>query len=323
MAILSDEEIRSQINDEKLVENGDIGRAVECSYSFVSGVAFVPGSSSPAIEFPGVGNNAEAIVKPGEMIWIRTRERVVIPDSLVGFWWQTNTLSRQGLMLVNMSMVEPGYEGDLACLFVNFGDSNVVIGANTTIAKMVFMELKGKVLQPYGKTTTREQYDKALRDLSINQPSSFLKVGDLAKDLSKAQTDALEEIGKAANEAKADATKAIEQTEADTKRNLETALSDAKADALKSFRDDTGKVVRSSFAVVTLALVVLTIIFGAIDWAKANWLPDVRKLARSEAEKLLQDRVTITATPDSIDKAESKRLIEELTKRLDALEKKK
>jgi deoxycytidine triphosphate deaminase len=47
------------------------------------------------------------------MVWIRTRDKVKIPNDMVGFWWQTNTLSRQGLMLVNMSMVEPGYEETL------------------------------------------------------------------------------------------------------------------------------------------------------------------------------------------------------------------
>ena len=71
MAVLSDAEIRRLIQEERLIEHADLKRAGQCSYSFVAGTAFHPGTDAPRIDFPG-----EAIVKPGEMIWIRTREAV-------------------------------------------------------------------------------------------------------------------------------------------------------------------------------------------------------------------------------------------------------
>ena len=47
-------------------------------------------------------------------------------------------LSRQGVLLLNISLVEPGYEGYLTTVLVNFGNKNVVISPTTTIAKVAF-----------------------------------------------------------------------------------------------------------------------------------------------------------------------------------------
>lgn len=194
MAVLSDSEILEYMDNGHLVLGGEKSRATECSYSFVSGVAFIPGEITGPIQFPGTNGNAEVTVKPGQMIWIRTRESVKIPRDLVGFWWQTNSLSRKGLMLVNMSMVEPGYEGDLACLFVNFAKSTVVISATTPIAKMIFMPLIGAVASPFTGHTSRQRYDDALRQLAIDQPKSFLQIAELSTELGEAKMAAIAEI---------------------------------------------------------------------------------------------------------------------------------
>jgi deoxycytidine triphosphate deaminase len=312
MAVLSDKAIRDRMSNGELVVGGDAARATECSYSFVAGAAFEPGSNVAAIEFPGADNKAEAIVKPGHMIWIRTLESVKIPLSIVGFWWQTNTLSRKGLMLVNMSMIEPGYAGDLACLFVNFGSSNVAIAPGTVIAKMIFMELSGDLIHPYRGHTSRQEYDSTLRNLAINQPSSFLKVGDLATDLSKARTEALEAIG---NEATRQQNEAVD--------NIKKAADEAKEEASKGFKDDTKKTLIGSFGWAATALIIFSLVTAGGGWVKDTFFPDYKKVARSEAEKLLHDRVTINATPDSAEKAQLMLTIETLNKRIDALEKKK
>jgi hypothetical protein len=101
------------------------------------------------------------------------------------------------------------------------------------------------------------------------------------------------------------------------------ALGIAKDDALKGFKEDTPKALRTSFLWAAGVVVLLTLSIAAADWVKLNWLPDYHKIARSEAEKILQDRVAISATPDSTEKTELKRLIDGLNNRIDALEKKK
>nr|WP_256731358.1 hypothetical protein [Sphingomonas sp. dw_22] len=281
----------------KLVPNGDARQAQECSYSFRPGRAFLAGdANSQPVDFRyGVGPK-HVVVDPGKMIWIRTREHVKIPTNMVGFWWQTNSLSRRGLMLVNMSMVEPGYEGDLACLFVNFGNQHIPINGDTNIAKMVFVDIRGDVENPFQGQTPRTQYDASLHDLAVNQPSSFLQVGDLATSLDKQKTEAIGEI--------------------------QTARQKAVADAVAEFKQDAPKKIWGTYAWAALALLLLTAITSGANWARDNLFPDSKKIARAEAEATLRERVTIPAAADSGETAELTKRIQELNTRIAKLEKK-
>jgi len=303
MAILSDSEIQQRITDGGLIAGGDMTRASQCSYSFVAGVAFHPGRADAPINFPG-----EAIVKPGEMIWIRTLETVKMPDGLVGFWWQTNGLSRQGLMLVNMSMIEPGYEGDLACLFVNFGKSAIPINKETVIAKMVFSEVVGRVLSPIAYRSTRQAYDADLRALTINQPPSFLQISELAANVEAARASALQAIKDAEIASTADA-KAV----FDKQRN----------DSLDTFKANIPKAVLQSAAWAGAALALLTAATVGANWAEGKLFPNVKTVARSEAEQALGERLSVSATPDSAQSEQLSQQIKLLNARIAALEQKK
>jgi deoxycytidine triphosphate deaminase len=308
MAVLSDGEIRRLMRAGGLIDGGDLARASECSYSFVPGAAFLPGDLEPPIEFPGLYGQAEVIVRPSQMIWIRTLERVRIPDDLVGFWWQTNGLSRKGLMLVNMSMVEPGYQGDLACLFVNFGRSNVIINPETIIAKMVFQDLRGRLIHPYRRTFSRGDYDHQLRELALQLPKSFLQVGDLMTDLTAARTDAMAAIRQAG----------IDQTAA-----TKTAMASARDDALTDFKNDIPKAVRGSFFWAVGAIALLTAATLGADKIKGVLFPDTKAVAQAAADEALKNRMTISAAPLSADDVALHAQIDALNKRLDKLDKPK
>ncbi len=305
MTIISDTEIRARMAKGELVPTGDPARANECSYSFVAGAAFLAGSKEPPIDFSESGVAVRLVVEPGKMVWVRVQERVRIPKDLVGFWWQTNTLSRKGLMLVNMSMVEPGYEGDLACLFVNFGNGSVLIDARTPIAKMVFVDVRGPVASPYLKRKTRERYDFELNELAIDQPSSFLQIGELAEDLTAQTVDAIGKIKAAGAEVRADA---------------EMALKTARTEAVAGFRDDIPGTVRKSAGWALGAIALVTLASLGSEWFKGNVMPDPKKIARSEAEEVLRDRVSIAGTPNSAETTLLLKRIDELNARLRKVE---
>lgn len=308
MTVLSDAEIRACIARNELVPGGDPAKAEECSYSFRPGRAFLAGDGDSQVDFLGSGSPRHLTVKPGKMVWIRTRDRVQIPHGMVGFWWQTNSLSRKGLMLVNMSMVEPGYTGDLACLFVNFGDRRIIIEAETVIAKMVFVDVRGAVAHPFSDGTTTERYDATLRELAANQPSSFLQIGDLAPNLERQRIDAMAAIKAAGDSARAAA---------------EKAASEARDQAISDFKKDVPKALLGTSGMALGAIALLAAATVAADWAKGNLFPDTKKVARAEAEEALRERVTIAATPNAPETAELLRRVGELNARLEKLEKKK
>lgn len=308
MAVLSDTEILAHMANGLLVLNGDTARATECSYSFVSGSAFIPGEATGPIVFPGPVGNSEVTVKPGQMIWIRTYERVKIPENFVGFWWQTNSLSRKGLMLVNMSMVEPGYEGDLACLFVNFAKSTVVISATTPIAKMVFMPLQGVVDTPFSGLVSRQRYDDSLRQLAIDQPKSFLQIAELSTELGDAKNLALRDIEREAQAATA---------------QIRSDAAAARTDAVADFKKDIPAAIRNSFALALGAFLVLSLATVAVEYWKGELFPDVKTIARSEADNVLKERIMIQGETKSSDVEAILERLSVIDERLKSVEKPK
>jgi deoxycytidine triphosphate deaminase len=304
MTILSDKTIKAYILTNDLVPNGKPGCVDNNSYHFTAGAAFKAGSDQPAIDF-GAGGNPEVIIAPGEMTWIRTLEAVKLPHDVAGFWWQTNTLSRKGLMLVNMSMVEPGYEGPLACLFVNFGKQSIVIQSDTTIAKMVFVRIDQLVDNPSGPGQSLERYDHAIRELALGQPTTFLQIADMAANIRDARAEAIREIQAQAVLAKGD---------------ISQAMTQLKQDELASFRSDTSKSLRASFGWAALAIVLLAAATLGAGWVQGELFPDVEKVARSQAEDVIGERVIIPGQALSTRQAELFQQLNAVNDRLDRLE---
>jgi deoxycytidine triphosphate deaminase len=195
MTILSSETIKDRIQRRELVPGGVKERVSGCGYDCTAGKVFSTGErpglgSNLAKDWTGVVGGGDSYqVKPGDMVWVRTRDAVKLPADIWAFWWQTNSQSRKGLMLVNMSMVPPGYQGMLACLFVNFGKDPVLLTPSTVVARLVFAQLDrgGEDAKATGLLDKGSEsvvpYDNDVHEAALRAPASFLGVGQLARDL--------------------------------------------------------------------------------------------------------------------------------------------
>lgn len=194
MTVLSDITIADEIALGNLIEHGDLSLVGPCTYQFRPGKIVTGGDAAEMVDWTTPPANAVFVIKPGAMVWIRTRERVRLPDNMCATWWQTNTLSRKGIMLVNMSVVEPGYHGRLACLFVNFGKTNVPINPNTVVAKLLFQLTDQPVRQLAPGEASDELYDQHLYEVAMAGPPSFLNVAQLTTELAVQKEKILSEI---------------------------------------------------------------------------------------------------------------------------------
>ncbi|NER78628.1 MAG: hypothetical protein F6K42_03440 [Leptolyngbya sp. SIO1D8] len=189
MAVLSDRSIKKLMQSNELVIGGEQERARQCSYRFRPHMIF-HSNENRTKDISAAQDDPHDFVEPGEYVWIRMREFVKLPKDICAFWWQTNSLSRQGLLLMNMSIVEAGYEGPLSCLFVNFSRTTVAISPETTMAKLVFAKLDEAAQIPSTRNNLdisdpREiiRYDEKLHREALNRPASFLQVDDKFKEL--------------------------------------------------------------------------------------------------------------------------------------------
>jgi len=225
MVVLSDKSLRERIARNELVLDGRPSGAEHCSYEFTA-AKILRGGTSKVIEVtePGV------TIAPAQLVWIRTCERIAMPPDMVGFWIQTNTLSREGLLLLNMSLVEPGYEGYLTAVFVNFGQREVPIGPTTKIAKVVFVPLDAEAIEKVDSGQF-EAYDRRLLGYAANAPRSFLQLESFIPNLEEKADAKLVAID---NELKR-RSEAIQQ---EVRQRMDAMATQAKENIEKDLRDD-------------------------------------------------------------------------------------
>jgi len=170
MAVLSDKTIKEMIEEKQLVPEGNGNSAEFCSYEFTA-ASILRGGSHEVEQLV----DSEVVIEPAQLVWIKAKEEISIPANMVGFWIQTQTLARDGLLLLNITLIEPGYEGPLSAVLVNFGKKRVPISSHTKIAKVIFLSLDKEATKRVGKWDSGD-YDDMLMDIAANAPETFLQL---------------------------------------------------------------------------------------------------------------------------------------------------
>lgn len=188
MTALSDGTISELIQQGKLVPKGDPECAVHCCYEFTADMLF-RGSLTQGEPIGQTG----AVIGPAELVWVRAKEQIAVPPDAVGIWIQTQSLSRQGLLLLNTTLVEPGYAGPLTAVFVNFGIRNVVLSETAKIAKVMFLRLDCDAKRLVGRVTQPE-YDASILQIASNSPKTFLQVEQMLPNLERETGKRIEQM---------------------------------------------------------------------------------------------------------------------------------
>lgn len=265
MTLLSDQSIKALIQNQQLILNGKIEKVRHCSYNFCPDKVFHSSEDSEN-NFTDFGSDnghkAYDSVKPGEYVWIRMRELVKLPDNICAFWWQTNTLSRKGLLLMNMSIVEPGYEGPLSCLFVNFSRIPVAINPETSMAKLVFAKLDKVAEIPSGKVGVSESaiahYDEELYGEALARPATFLQVNE---EIKRFQEDASQKI------------EDLKTLKDQMVANIRTETQQLTKDSIKEFSDNIPGAIRKYTVYAAGAIALLVFVSTISPWIQQLFSP--------------------------------------------------
>ncbi|MBF0613682.1 MAG: dCTP deaminase [Magnetococcales bacterium] len=89
---------------------------------------------------------------PGEFALGMTRERIGIPDDLVGWLDGRSSLARLGLMVhITAHSIDPGWDGHITFEFFNAGRLPLALHPGLRIGAISFETLSSPALRPYGK----------------------------------------------------------------------------------------------------------------------------------------------------------------------------
>ena len=82
----------------------------------------------------------EVWIEPSCMVAVRTTERVVLPPNITGLATLVTTLTHEGLLCLNVGVIDPGYDGHLSAFLVNFSRRSRRISLNDRLFRVLFFE---------------------------------------------------------------------------------------------------------------------------------------------------------------------------------------
>lgn len=172
--MLSNIEIRQQVQNNHLISDFNEGSLKHCSYKLRLGKLIQPGTS---ILFDETGqqnlnwvqrgvvwlsnkvlprqlgqeiaefrmSNNTYVLKPNELIFFQTKEKIRLPLNIAAFYSSLDSIAKRGLLLINASVVEPGYVGFLSGVLLNFSSKSFMLKPEMEIVKINFLQIDGEV----------------------------------------------------------------------------------------------------------------------------------------------------------------------------------
>ena len=192
--VLNDAEIRTACQAlPPLIDDHDAAHVSNCTYSFRIGRIFEPDSGAELVfsARPGVGEIPHVkSLGPNETCLVVTHERVNIPPGVVMSYTPLNSLAQQGLMMLNASVVEPGYRGPLSCVLVNLSSRRVELAPGDRVSKAVFLKLTDVPAKLEAKVISESDYLRNIARTASRYHRSFLDIGSVVDKAREAGTAA-------------------------------------------------------------------------------------------------------------------------------------
>jgi deoxycytidine triphosphate deaminase len=150
-------------------------------------------SSESVIQYDKPGMVVE--LAPGEIVTILTNEMIRLPKNVTGTLFPPNSLSVEGVLILNPGHVDPGYYGRVTVRLINFKEANLplIIGGNIftmTLEKLTERKDDNSeyMLEEYAGNMTDERFISWMRDkVQVNMGKAVFDVDatKLTKDLTE------------------------------------------------------------------------------------------------------------------------------------------
>jgi deoxycytidine triphosphate deaminase len=194
--ILSDGEIKKRVASQKLIEGHDPEKIKYCGCELTLGRMVSPKTGKVHSVIPerrswlsGVLTSSKFFwLEPSETMILVTKEKLNMPSDLCATYGQLNRLANLGLIILNTSIVEPGYAGPLSCVLVNFSSQKHGLSPGDPIAKLNFHTIEGTPIKQLTDNFTHEDYEQLVSKNSTHLPKSLLDISGVEERVTEKVT---------------------------------------------------------------------------------------------------------------------------------------
>jgi deoxycytidine triphosphate deaminase len=183
--ILPYEDIQEAINKKMILDAGT--DAIQpCSYDMSVGTIFKDGEIITKANSKG----EHVILEPGEIISLFTKEELNLPRNIAATAFPMNSMSSEGILVLNPGHIDPGFRGPLTVRAINIRKTPKTIWIGMPIFTLVFERLPNAPLQGYKYFLERGEREKAFNANDVEQnPQTLLRLVTLGKEKPVVTTD--------------------------------------------------------------------------------------------------------------------------------------
>lgn len=202
--VITENQIREWVQKGTVIENGDLLCAEGIKYDFRLGTNFLKAYFGRVMDYEKDLKSAEdmrkAIVEPGEVVFVLSRERLVLPSNVYAQLSPKRSLAQDGIELMGGLTIDPGYEGYLVFGLRNVAGTPYPLDPDTKIVGANFFELaKDEMLSEYKKPTSIESFPEKLLTLiekykPVNPQNLELELKELQKAFRESQGQLGEDV---------------------------------------------------------------------------------------------------------------------------------
>lgn len=177
--LLRKEDIEKEIREIKLIKHHEPENIQACSYDMRVGTIYINKKKYT----PDVTQGTEVTLDPGAIINILTEEELKLPDDIAATAFAINSLSSEGLLVLNPGHIDPGFEGPLTVTAINLRATSKVVLFSTPIFTVIFERLPQPTNYPFKYNKTREQLEQEFYAKHVEQnPESLYRLVTIGKD---------------------------------------------------------------------------------------------------------------------------------------------
>jgi deoxycytidine triphosphate deaminase len=114
------------------------------------------------------------VLPPRGMVWVVSRETFSLPPDITGLATLRTSWTHNGILALNVGIVDPGWSGQLAAALVNFSSTNFEVIRGKGFLRVLF--IKHGATDAKKTEKTEGTYLDEIRDKSARIPSTFLNI---------------------------------------------------------------------------------------------------------------------------------------------------
>lgn len=107
-----------------------------------------------------IPDNEWFCIKPGEFVLASAKSYLKIPTNIVGRIEGKYNIGRQGLLIQNTGIIDPGYEGKITLELFNITKSNIYIKPGQNIAQIMFFYMDKHASIPYSINIENDDFEE-------------------------------------------------------------------------------------------------------------------------------------------------------------------